>query len=166
MTGNPCVDVGVHLHMRRLLIVCAALALAFPGAAAAGGLYVKTTTPPNGLRVGQVWTAELTVATCLGQASEHVVPALRLEQQATGRTLVVVGRRTRAGWIAKVRFPSAGTWSVSPGTRDGTLFAEHRVTVGATQSRTAGFSRWPIAGGLLMLAGAGALALRRHRRLG
>ncbi len=162
MTGNPCVDVGVHLHMRRLLIGLSALALVFPGAAAAGGLYVDAAAPPNDLRAGETWTAKLTVVTCVGQALQDVVPALRLEQQGTGRTLVVVGRRTRQGWIAKVRFPTAGTWSVSPGTRDGTVFAPHRVTIRAAESRTAGVSRWPIAAGLFALAGAAAVGLRRR----
>lgn len=165
MTGNPGAGAGVHLHMQRLLIALAALFLVFPGAAAAGGLYVETSPPPGDLQVGETWTAKLTVATCAGFASQHVVPSLRLEQQATGRTLVVIARHTGAGWIARVRFPSTGTWSVSPGTRDGTLFAPHWVTIGAS-AQTAGFSHWPLAASLLALVGAAGLALRRRGRLG
>lgn len=126
---------------------------------------MDTTLPPSNLQAGETWTAKFKVATCAGRAFQHVVPALRLEQRSTGRTLVVVGRRTGAAWVAEVRFPSAGTWSVSPGTRDGTLFGPHWVTIGA-EPRTAGFARWPIASGLLALVLAAAIRFSRRRRLG
>jgi hypothetical protein len=100
--------------MRRLLIGLSALALVFPGAAAAGGLYVDAAAPPNDLRAGETWTTKLTFVTCVGQALQDVVPALRLEQQGTGRTLVVVGRRTRQGWIAKVLFPQPARGASAP----------------------------------------------------
>lgn len=100
--------------MRKLLIAALAVAaLAVPGGAGAGGWATAGLgPPPDGIQAGDTWNANITILQH-GQtplAGAHPTVTIRNDE---GRAITFPATPTgEVGvYLAKVKFPSAGSWS-------------------------------------------------------
>jgi hypothetical protein len=122
----------------------------------------------HALAAGQLFSGLLTIEAdpdMLAAMSE--LPSLTIRDEASGATQSFVSKRTgRANVFAlSVRFPQAGSYSYT--VRDGTtdrVYQFPTVTVTAGAGGSGLLPGWAFgAGGLLIAATAGLLAVRRHR---
>jgi hypothetical protein len=107
---------------RPLLLLVVGSALAFAGAAAAGGwATVKLSSLPNGVAAGEPWLVDITVLQHGRTPVAGVKPTVTIRKLAAARTSASSGKspaRTfaarptgRSGvYRARVVFPSPGTW--------------------------------------------------------
>jgi hypothetical protein len=156
-------------RLRRLAVATAALAaLLLPAVASGGGLMITVQNrPPAGIAAGQAWNARLLEITCLGRTFDDVAPAVALRDQATGRRLVVTARHVGKGrFVARVVFPSAGTWQYASATDTGAVFRWYGPiwVRAAGQPSSASSLALPAGGGAALLAAALGLAAVRRRR--
>jgi hypothetical protein len=99
--------------IRAYVIALAALLLALPGAAHAGGFAtVGLSSLPDGMAPGEPWQVELTILQHGRTPLEGVEPSVILRRSGRPGTRTFHARPTdRAGvYEAKVTFPSAGLW--------------------------------------------------------
>ena len=178
--------------MPKLLLAAAvaasALVIAAPASAGCWAT-VGVTPPPEGTTAGQVWAANLTIL----QHGRNPLPDARsarptvtIRNGATGEEASFAARVSdarRGTYVARVVFPSGGTWSyevfddfTSWGGEKAPCAQTHTfgaVEISGTPGSGGGappsgasFPVWPVVGGALALA-AGALALVLARgRLG
>ena len=161
--------------MRRILFLGVVLALAVPATAAAGGWTTVglTAPPPDDVRAGTTWTAELTVLQHGRTPLEGQKPILTIRSGPRTATFAAAATGRPGVYRARVVFPAAGSWKVSVDhgwgvQHDFGPFAIDGGTVHAGRTGEAGDDgSWlpPLAAVLagLVAAGAAALALRRRR---
>ena len=171
-----------------LAAAVAASALFFVAPATAGCMAtVGVTPPPEGTSAGDVWLANLTILqhgrNPLPDA-RNARPTVTVRNRATGEEATFAARvrdASRGTYVARVVFPSSGTWSYevfddftswggekAPCARTHTFGA---VEIAGAPGSGAGvppgggsFPVWPVTGGALaLLAGAIAVVLARGR---
>ena len=154
--------------MRALLVVVAALAVAAP--ASAGGWATAGLAPPDaGIGAGETWEAEVTIL----QHGQTPLPGVKPEViirngEGDERRFAAKPTDEPGVYVAKVRFPTAGTWRyfVYDGFTQYGGAKTHRfsaVRVGAS-TESSSMALWPFGvAGAVPLA-AGALFLLRRRR--
>ena len=97
--------------MKRLLLVLTLLALALPGAAAAGGgATVQRSALPAGTDAGGPRKAELLVLQHGRTPLENVSPVIRIRNGDVNREFTATATGEPGRYTADVTFPSAGTW--------------------------------------------------------
>lgn len=176
--------------MPKLLLATAvvASALFFAAPATAGCLAtVGVAPPPERTTAGDVWLANLTILQH-GRSplpdARNARPTVTIRNRATGEEATFVAKVSdarRGTYVARVVFPSAGTWSyevfddfTSWGGEEAPCAQTHTfraVEILGTSGSGAGappgggsFPVWPVAGGaLVLLAGAIAVVLGRGR---
>ncbi|HKI24339.1 MAG TPA: FixH family protein [Gaiellaceae bacterium] len=100
--------------MKRLLIPLALLALAAPTSALAGGWATAGLSPPDGgVGAGDTWNAQVNILQHGETPLAGVSPTVTIRNTATGEAKTFDAKPTdEAGvYVAKVVFPSEGTWS-------------------------------------------------------
>lgn len=178
----------------RTLVLTAVLtaALALCGGAAAGGwATVGLAAPPDDLRPGDVWTAELTILQHGVTPLTGIAPTLTIQSRDTGATRTFAARPTGQPGVyaARVVFPEKGQWAYlvrdgfAPGTHGTHTFAPVAIGVPDTPAQTtppaapapepapqpaapasSGFPVVEVTASILLalLAAAGVFGLRRH----
>ncbi len=151
--------------MRALLLaVSAALVLAAP--AAAGGWATAGLGPPDGgLGAGDTWNAEVTILQHGQTPLVGVSPVVKISKGGETHEFPAAPTGTDGMYLAKVKFPSEGSWTYQVDDGFGRTHSFAPVQVGAG-SGDGGFSipdgTWGLAaaaGGLLVLL----LIARRSR---
>lgn len=156
----------------RYLIVLSALvaALVVPGAASGGGWAAVGIAPlADGVNAGETWRTEITVLQHGRTPLDGLSPKLRISGEGGARTFDATPTGKTGVYEARVVFPEAGRWSVvvDSGFGDSRL-TYGPVTIGASPTGSPGsFPVLPFAGfvAALLLAAAGAVGIRRLRRL-
>ncbi len=152
--------------MRTLLLVLAgALVLAAP--AAGGGFATAGLAPPDdGIGAGETWSAEVTIMAHGVTPMEGLLPYVTISNGETTKRFQAAPTDTIGVYLAKVKFPSEGTWSYS--VYDGYAGQTHTykaVQIGPGGGGGGAFAvpdwTWGLLGGL----GALALLLLVARRL-
>jgi hypothetical protein len=154
-----------ELPMRALLLaVSAALLLAAP--AAAGGFATAGLSPPDGgIGAGDTWNAEVTILQHGVTPLVGISPVVSISKGGETHRFAAVPTRKDGVYLAKVAFPSEGTWryQVDDGFSQTHSFAPVQIGAG---SGDGGFAipdwTWVLvaaAGGLLVLL----LVARRSR---
>lgn len=153
--------------MRRLLLVLALLAVALPGATAAGGwATVQLSSLPTGTKAGDTWKAELLVLQHGRTPLEGVSPVIRI-RSGDGVSDEFPARPTGepGRYAVDVVFPAAGTWQweIWDGFSQTHTYAP--VTIGGGAGAGDGsFPTLPVGIVVVMLAGALGLILVARRR--
>jgi hypothetical protein len=101
--------------MRRALVATlVAAALALPAIAAAGGWATVGLKPlPRGMSANEVWAAHVTVLQHGQTPLAGVIPKVIIQSGAK-RVSYVAKPTSRIGvYVARVKFPAAGRWSVA-----------------------------------------------------
>jgi hypothetical protein len=153
--------------MRSLLVVLAVLAVALPGAAAAGGwATVQLSSLPTDTNAGDTWKAELLVLQHGRTPLEGVSPVIRIHGGG-GVSDEFVARPTGepGRYTADVVFPASGTWQweIWDGFSQTHTYAP--VTIGDGSGAGDGsFPALPLGIGLVAVAGALGLVLVARRR--
>jgi hypothetical protein len=176
--------------MPKLLVAAAvaASALVFAAPAAAGcWATVGVAPPPEGTTAGDVWLANVTVLqhgrNPLPDARD-ATPTVTIRNRATGEEATFPARVRDAGrgiYVARIVFPSAGTWSyevfddfTSWGGQEAPCAQTHTLgavailgapgSSGGSPPLKSSFPIWPVVGGALaLLAAAIAVVLARGR---
>jgi len=153
--------------MKRLLLVLTLLAVALPGAAAAGGwATVQLSSLPKGTNAGGTWKAELLVLQHGRTPLENVSPVIRIRNGEVSREFMATATGEPGRYAADVTFPSAGTWQweIWDGFSQTHTYAPVSVAPGAGLG-DGSFPTLPL--GIVVVAVAGAFALvvvTRRRR--
>lgn len=159
--------------MRTLLVTIVA-ALAVVGTASAGGWATAGVDPPSGgLGAGDTWNAQVTILQHGVTPLVGVKPTVTIRNDA-GKALTFPAKPTgKAGvYLAKVKFPSNGTWryEVYDGFTQYGNGQKHTfgpISIGGGGGSDSSFPLLPALGGIaLALVAAAALAflIRRQRR--
>ena len=153
--------------MRRLLLVLTLLAVALPGAAAAGGwATVQLSSLPTGTKAGDTWKAELLVLQHGRTPLEGVSPVIRIRNADVGKEFTATPTGEPGRYAADVTFPEAGTWQweIWDGFSQTHTYAP--VTIGGGAGAGDGsFPTLPVGIVVVMLAGAlGVILVARRRR--
>jgi hypothetical protein len=97
--------------MRRLVVALAAVALAVPAVALAGGwATVQLSSTPTGMRAETPWVVDLTVLQHGITPLAGVRPEVRIAQGSLARSFVARPTPQKGVYRARVVFPRAGTW--------------------------------------------------------
>jgi hypothetical protein len=161
--------------MRTLLLtLVAAGALAAAGTASAGGWATAGVSPaPDNPTAGSTWDAKITILQHGRTPLEGVSPTITLTGKGGDRTTFPAGPTGEPGvYLAKVKFPAAGSWSYE--VYDGfTQYGNPQThTFGAVEVGPAGggsgveLPSVPLTAGILLVLGAAialVLGLRRAR---
>ena len=126
--------------MRRILLAAAALALALPAGAAAGGWATVGVAPlpSDDVDAGSGWTPTLTVLQHGRTPLDGVQPVLTISNRDTGATRDFPARPTGepGRYVVDVAFPSAGTWAYEVDDGFGGRHTFAPVTVGSGDGGT------------------------------
>jgi hypothetical protein len=156
-----------ELQMRSLLLVLAgALVLAVPAVAGGGGFATAGLGPPDsGIGVGETWNAEVTIMAHGQTPMEGLSPYVTITKGETTKRFDAVPTDRIGVYLAKVKFPSEGTWQYS--VYDGYAGQTHTfkpVQIGPAGG-DGGFAVPDWTWGLLAAAGALAVLFLLGRRL-
>jgi hypothetical protein len=144
------------------------LAVALPGAAAAGGwATVQLSSLPTGTKAGDTWKAELLVLQHGRTPLEGVSPVIRIRNGDVGKEFTATPTGEPGRYAADVTFPAVGTWQweIWDGFSQTHTYAP--VTVGGGAGAGDGsFPMVPLGAGALVLVGglAGLMFVARRRR--
>jgi hypothetical protein len=154
--------------MRRFLLAAAALALALPAGAAAGGWATVGVTPlpPDDIGPGSGWTATLNVLQHGRTPLDGVQPVLTIRNVDTGATRDFAARPSGdpGRYVVDVEFPAAGTWAYEVDDGFGGLHTYAPVAVGPGDGGTS-LAPWlaAVAAALTAAALATGWIVRRRR---
>ena len=96
--------------MRALAVAVAFLVFAVP-AAAGGGWATAGLAPPEGIKAGQTWDAEITVLQHGQTPLEGVKPAVVIRNDRGVEKRYFAEKTGKPGvYVAEVKFPTSGTW--------------------------------------------------------
>ena len=158
--------------MSRLAIAIAvAAALAVPASHAGGWATVTLAPPPAGLEAEETWTAQLTVLRHGVTPTDGARPAITIRGESGAQTFRAKPAGTTGKYVARVVFPSAGSWEyevsdglAATGYGGSTTHTYSPVVIApGTGGGGSGVPVWPFALAAIALAAAGALALVRQR---
>jgi hypothetical protein len=101
--------------MKRAVLVAAVASLALPAAAAAGGwATVGVANLPDGVRAGDVWNAQITVLRHGRTPTDGARPVVTIvNTDGTSKSFAAKPGRETGTYVARVVFPSGGTWRFS-----------------------------------------------------
>lgn len=158
--------------MRKLLFALTLAALALPASALAGGWATAGLGPPNdGIGPGDTWNAKVTILQHGMTPLSGLHPTVTIRSGSTSKTFQATATGEPGVYLAKIVFPSVGTWSYS--VYDG--FTQYggaqthgfpNVTIGAGGTGGGGFpvvTTTAVFAALLGAAGLLFLLLRRLR---
>ncbi|HET8653673.1 MAG TPA: FixH family protein [Gaiellaceae bacterium] len=100
--------------MKRLLLPLVVFALVAPGGALAGGWATAGLSPPDGgVGAGDTWNAKVTILQHGITPLAGVSPTVTIRNKATGAAETFAAKATDEPgvYLAKVVFPSQGTWT-------------------------------------------------------
>jgi hypothetical protein len=98
--------------MKKLLIGLALVVLAAPASALAGGwATVGLGGPPDDMGPGDTWNARLTVLQHGTTPLDGLSPTVTIKNGTTSKTFTAKPAGEPGVYVAKVVFPSAGSWS-------------------------------------------------------
>ena len=157
--------------MRKLLFALTLVALAVPASALAGGWATAGLGPPDdGIGPGDTWNAKVTILQHGMTPLSGLHPTVTIQNGSTSKTFQATATDEPGVYLAKVVFPSAGTWSYS--VYDG--FTQYggakthgfpNVTIGTGGTGGGGFPVVPTTVGFAALLAAAGLVLLLLRRL-
>jgi hypothetical protein len=100
--------------MRKLLFALTLAALALPASALAGGWATAGLGPPDdGIGPGDTWNAKVTILQHGMTPLSGLHPTITIRNGSTSKTFQTTATGEPGVYLAKVVFPSAGTWSYS-----------------------------------------------------
>ena len=158
--------------MRRIAIAVAlASTLVLPAAAQAGGwATVVLAPPPAGLQAEETWTAQLTVLRHGRTPTDGAAPSITIRGPNGSQTFTANPAGATGAYVAKVVFPSAGSWryEVSDGlTATGYGYSQTHtyaaVDIAPGTGGGVGVPAWPFALAALALVAGAAVVLTRQR---
>lgn len=144
--------------MKRLLISLALVALAAPAGAFGGGWATAGLSPPDGgVGAGDTWNAEVTILQHGVTPLSGVSPTVTIRNKAIGssKTFAATPTDKPGVYLAKVVFPSEGTWSYEVYDGFGEYGGAKTHTFGAVSIGAGGGDSLPF----FAIIGIGALAL-------
>lgn len=98
--------------MRRLLIGSALVAaLALPAGAAGGGWATAGLAPPDDVASGDTWNAQITILQHGRTPLDGLAPTVTIRNGSTAKTFKATPAGEPGKYVAKVVFPSGGTWT-------------------------------------------------------
>jgi hypothetical protein len=98
--------------MRRLLIGFALAALALPAGALGGGWATAGLAPPDdGVGPGDTWNAQITILQHGMTPLNGVSPTVTIRNGSTTKTFKATPAGEPGKYVAKVVFPSGGSWT-------------------------------------------------------
>jgi hypothetical protein len=151
--------------MRAVLIVVAALVFAAP--AAAGGWATAGLGPPGGgVGPGDTWNAEMTILQHGVTPLTGITPAVIIENEKGVQQRFTAKPTGEPGvYVAKVKFPSAGTWRYFVDDDFSQTHSFAPVQIGTVADSGGGsFPIWPFAAAAALVAIAAALLFARRLR--
>jgi hypothetical protein len=152
--------------MKRRLLVLTLLAVALPGAAAAGGwATVQLSSLPAGTKAGDTWKAELLVLQHGRTPLENVSPVVRIRNGEVSRDFTATAIGEPGRYAANVTFPAAGTWQweIWDGFSQTHTYAPVSVAPGGSLG-DGSFPTLPLGIAVVAVAGAFALVVVTRRR--
>jgi hypothetical protein len=158
--------------MRRIAIAVAlASTLVLPAVAQAGGwATVVLAPPPAGLQAQETWTAQLTVLRHGRTPTDGAAPSITIRGPNGSQTFTAKPAGATGAYVAKVVFPSAGSWryEVSDGlTATGYGYSQTHtyaaVDIAPGTGAGVGVPAWPFALAALALVAGAAVVLTRQR---
>jgi hypothetical protein len=100
--------------MRKLLLGLTLAVLVLPTSALAGGWATAGLGPPDdGIGPGDTWNAKITILQHGITPLSGVHPTVTIQNGSTSKTFEATATEEPGVYLAKVVFPSAGTWSYS-----------------------------------------------------
>lgn len=158
--------------MRRLVIALAAV-LAVPASAQAGGwATVALAPPPAGLEADETWTAQLKVMRHGVTPEVGAAPFITIRGPSGSKTFKATPTATAGTYVARVVFPSAGSWdyevndglaATGYGDSQTHTYSPVEIVPGTGGGAGDGIPVWPFALGAMLLAATGAVVLIRQR---
>ncbi|HVD25567.1 MAG TPA: hypothetical protein VNB86_06185 [Gaiellaceae bacterium] len=98
--------------MRRLMIGLALAAMALPAGALGGGWATAGLAPPDdGVGPGETWNAQITILQHGQTPLAGVSPTVTIRNGSTAKTFKATPAGEPGEYVAKVVFPSGGTWT-------------------------------------------------------
>jgi hypothetical protein len=160
--------------MRRIAIAVAlASTLVLPAVAQAGGwATVVLAPPPAGLQAQETWTAQLTVLRHGRTPTDGAAPSITIRGPNGSQTFTAKPAGATGAYVAKVVFPSAGSWryEVSDGlTATGYGYSQTHTYAAVdiapgTGGSGWGVPAWPLALGAALLLVFGVVVVTRQRQ--
>jgi hypothetical protein len=149
--------------MKRLLLGLALVGLLLPAAADAGGFAtVQLSSLPFGTDAGETWAPTLTILRHGRTPLDGLQPSVRItDDSGTTEEFRATPTGAPGAYVAKVRFPSGGTWRWKIWDGFSQTHTYSPVTIGGGGS----FPTVPVAAAALatmVVAGVAFLALRRR----
>jgi YtkA-like len=100
--------------MRRLLLGLTLAVLAMPASGVAGGWATAGLGPPDdGIGPGDTWNAKVTILQHGMTPLSGLHPTVTIQNGSTSKTFRATATDEPGVYLAKVVFPSSGTWSYS-----------------------------------------------------